>query len=69
MNSAKSVMLPARVAFLSSSVGGVAIVGTPGAIGDAGYSVFRCEDREHALQVMRAFPAARMPAWSRIEAA
>lgn len=64
----KSFNLPARVAFLASSPGGIAIVGTPGAQGDAGYAVFRCEDREHALQVMRKFPAARMPAWQRIEA-
>ena len=45
------------------------IAGTRAAHGDAGWSVIKCEDREHALRIMASYPAARMPAWSRIEAA
>jgi hypothetical protein len=34
---------------------------------DAGWTVVGCESRDHALQVMRAYPSARMPCWLRIE--
>lgn len=62
----KGFQLPARVAFLGR---GIAIAGTKGAHGDAGWTMVSCDDREHALQVMRAFPQAAMPCWKRIEAA
>lgn len=32
-----------------------------------GWSVMDCTDRDHALSVMRQYPAARMPCWQLIE--
>lgn len=60
--------LPARVQFATGlGNSGLVIAGTPGARGDAGYMVIRCRDRAHALELMAAHPAARMPGWARIE--
>lgn len=32
-----------------------------------GWSTINCESRDHALQIMRDYPQARMPCWRRIE--
>ncbi len=66
MNSA-AIKLPVRVQFLKSASGGFAIAGTPGAVGDAGWSVVACENIEHVREVMADFPQARMPCWRRFE--
>lgn len=61
--------LPAYTQFLDTGkrLMDIVIAGTKGAKGDAGWGVFRCKSAEHRLAIMKAYPAARMPCWTRIE--
>lgn len=60
--STEPVTLPARLAWLD---GRTVIAGTRGAHGDAGWTLFACDDEEHRARVAAQYPQARMPCWAR----
>ena len=60
----KKYELPVRVQFGRNNE--IVIAGTPGASGEAGWSVVGCASRDAAVVLMAAYPTARMPCWLRI---
>lgn len=66
----KPFKLPVRVQFAAKDEHGREVttteIRTSGQ--DAGWTVLDLVDLEHARQIMRRYPSARMPCWSRIEA-
>ena len=61
------VALPLALSFDYSRLNSLGQPSTKPGRGEAGWTVVQCVDLEDARAVMRAYPEARMPAWSRLE--
>ncbi len=64
-----AIKLPVRIQYTRGVAGKIntVIAGTPGAFGDAGWTVVECADRAEAARIRREYPQAAMPAWKRFD--